>query len=50
MDSFNGFFGIDWNVTFRVLEGCKGGAKVLLSREKIESMIISKLGDGSIYK
>jgi hypothetical protein len=37
------------NGTFGVLEADKGGAKVLLSKEKIASMIKSKLGDSSIY-
>ena len=37
------------NGTFGVLQADKGGAKVLLSKDKISSMIKSKLGDSSIY-
>ena len=37
------------NGTFGVLQADKGGAKVLLSKDKIASMIKSKLGDRSIY-
>ncbi|KAL5270915.1 hypothetical protein ACHWQZ_G001543 [Mnemiopsis leidyi] len=37
------------NGTFGVLQADKGGAKVLLTKDKIASMIKSKLGDSSIY-